>query len=87
MNGKPVVAIGKIIYNCDSKYIVESKSLKLYLNSFNNHKFESTEIVVNTMKKDLSKILHTDVIVEISPLDIIYNIVQPQGICIDSLNL
>ena len=33
--GKPVTGIAKIVYPCDNKYIVESKSLKLYFNSFN----------------------------------------------------
>lgn len=37
-NGTPIVAYAKIVYPCDSEYIVESKSLKLYLNSFNMNK-------------------------------------------------
>ncbi len=34
-NGRPVTGVGKLVYPCNSKYIVESKSIKLYLNSFN----------------------------------------------------
>lgn len=34
-SGLPVVRLAKIVYSADSKYIIESKSLKLYLNSFN----------------------------------------------------
>ena len=34
-SGKPVTGVVKINYPCDSKYIVESKSIKLYLNSYN----------------------------------------------------
>ena len=34
-NGIPVTRLLKIKYNCTSEFIVESKSLKLYLNSFN----------------------------------------------------
>jgi len=34
-NGFPVSGLLRIVYNSDSKNIVESKSLKLYLNSFN----------------------------------------------------
>jgi 7-cyano-7-deazaguanine reductase len=34
--GKPQVAIAHITVPCDSINIVESKSFKLYLNSFNN---------------------------------------------------
>ena len=34
-NGLPVTRVLKLEYNCESEFIVESKSLKLYLNSFN----------------------------------------------------
>ena len=33
VNGLPVVGVAKIVYPCSSKYIVESKSIKLYFNS------------------------------------------------------
>ena len=33
--GIPVTRIMKLKYNCESEFIIESKSLKLYLNSFN----------------------------------------------------
>ena len=36
--GLPVAGCMKIVYPCDSTYIVESKSIKLYLNSFNMFK-------------------------------------------------
>ena len=38
--GKPVVAIGDILIPCESSNILESKSLKLYCNSFNNTVFD-----------------------------------------------
>ena len=34
-NGYPVSCVAKIVYDCSSYYIVESKSLKLYMNSYN----------------------------------------------------
>ena len=34
-NGQPVTFVAKIVYPCNSKFIVESKSLKLYFNSYN----------------------------------------------------
>ena len=40
--GRPVTGLLKISYPCDSKYHVESKSIKLYLNSFNMHKIGKT---------------------------------------------
>ena len=57
--GKPEVRIIKIIYSCKSKYIVESKSLKLYLTSFNMTKFSNEDEVKKTITNDLNKILET----------------------------
>lgn len=63
--GQPVALIVKIVYPCNSKYIVESKSLKLYLNSFNMEKRgknsrEATNWVFETVRADLSKLLEVD---------------------------
>ena len=41
-NGLPVSRMMKLIYSSDSKYLVESKSLKLYLNAFNMDRFGKT---------------------------------------------
>lgn len=71
-NGLPVTGIAKITYNCNSKYIVESKSAKLYFNSFNMTQLGATpeEVLSNiksTSEEDLSKFLETDVTVNIRP--------------------
>ena len=65
-NGIPVTRLMKMKYNCDSEFLVESKSLKLYLNSFNMTRFgnsirECLEICKNTIEKDLSEKIKTDV--------------------------
>lgn len=65
-NGIPVTRLLKIKYDCRSEFLVESKSLKLYLNSFNMTKFGSTtteclEICADKIKKDLSEKLKTQV--------------------------
>jgi 7-cyano-7-deazaguanine reductase len=57
--GKPVAAIAEIIYGCDSECIIESKSMKLYFNSFNNTKFKNAVAVENIVAIDLEKLLHT----------------------------
>lgn len=59
-NGMPTTGTLKIVYPCNSKYIVESKSIKLYLNSFNMYRC-STAFLVETVKSDLSKLLETEV--------------------------
>ena len=65
-NGIPVTRLLKLKYDCNNDYIIESKSLKLYFNSFNMSKFgnnidECLEICKNIITKDLSKKLKTNV--------------------------
>jgi 7-cyano-7-deazaguanine reductase len=52
--GKPQVALAHITIPCESTHIVESKSFKLYLNSFNNTRFESADAVRERIKCDVS---------------------------------
>ena len=75
-NGLPVAGVAKVIYPCDSKYIVESKSIKLYFNSFNMYKCGDTpqqvlDHVDQTAAKDLSELLETNVVVKTYPADLI----------------
>lgn len=82
--GLPISGIAKIVYPCSSKYIVESKSLKLYLNSFNMTSFacNNTESLYNTItqviSKDLSKLLETEVNVKVFPASKYYDMSQYQ---------
>jgi 7-cyano-7-deazaguanine reductase len=52
--GKPQVAIAHITVPADSTHIVESKSFKLYLNSFNNSAFADADAVRAALRRDLS---------------------------------
>lgn len=68
--GMPKVGILRLKVDCRSPHIIESKSLKLYLNSFNQTPFESTERMLETLKHDLSQAAGTDIWVElIEPKD------------------
>jgi 7-cyano-7-deazaguanine reductase len=51
--GKPVVAIAHITVPCESPCIVESKSVKLYLNSFNASRFDSPARVKAAIAGDI----------------------------------
>ncbi|HAV5986339.1 TPA: NADPH-dependent 7-cyano-7-deazaguanine reductase QueF [Serratia marcescens] len=53
-NGLPQVAVGEISLNADSLNLIESKSFKLYLNSFNQTPFADWETVRSTLQRDLS---------------------------------
>lgn len=66
--GKPVVATAEIVYDCRSLCIIESKSLKLYFNSFNNTVFASTAEVEKTIRQDLEARLEVDVVVNVVQL-------------------
>lgn len=52
--GKPEVAVAEFSIAFNSPFIIESKSFKLYLNSFNQTKFESLDEVKALLVKDLS---------------------------------
>jgi len=67
--GKPQVGIAEFYFNSDSENIVESKSLKLYLNSFNHEQFENIEKLKSAIEKDLSKTSNSEVKVLIHALD------------------
>lgn len=59
--GKPEVAIAEFIIPCESENIVESKSFKLYLNSFNQTKLRGLEEAQLRMQEDLSKGFGADI--------------------------
>jgi 7-cyano-7-deazaguanine reductase len=87
--GKPIVAMGEFIFPCESPNIIESKSFKRYLNSFNNTKFASTQEVMNTLQIDLSRESGAEVVVKIIPLNDFSDIkIQTfSGVCIDDLDV
>ena len=57
LKGKPQVAIAHITVPAESSHIIESKSLKLYLNSFNATSFVDVQAVRDCMRDDLDTAL------------------------------
>jgi 7-cyano-7-deazaguanine reductase len=55
VRGKPQVALAHITVPCESVNLIESKSLKLYLNSFNNTRFADATEVVARLRADLTE--------------------------------
>lgn len=53
--GKPQVALAHIVVPCESVNIIESKSFKLYLNSFNNTRFADASEVLARLRTDLNE--------------------------------
>jgi 7-cyano-7-deazaguanine reductase len=54
MRGKPQIAVLTVMIPADSPNIVESKSFKLYLNSFNQTRLAGTEALLELLRADLS---------------------------------
>lgn len=67
--GKPMTAVGRFTVPWDSTYLIESKSFKLYLNSFNNSRFESIKTVKKSMEQDLSAAANANVEVSLYELE------------------
>lgn len=88
--GKPEVALATFNVSCESLNIVESKSFKLYLNSFNQTPVESQEVLLSTLQEDLSAAFGGEVSVELLPLSASFNQVphpDPDFICLDALDI
>ncbi len=87
--GKPVVAVAEFRFPCTSENIVESKSFKLYLNSFNQTSFPSWQAVEEILSKDLSATCQGQALVTLYPVDDCpaLAINQAQATCIDDLDI
>lgn len=86
--GKPVVAIGEVFVPATSTNLIESKSFKLYLNSFNQTRCDSLEAVQALLVQDLSGCAGAPVSVTLFTLDQApHQIAQLPGECIDSLDI
>ncbi len=81
------VAIARFSIPASSPFIVESKSLKLYLNSINFTEFASWQDVQALIARDLSACVQAQVQVDLFRLDDDLSgllIAQPDGVCIDN---
>jgi len=89
VKGKPVVALGEFVFPCESPVLVESKSFKLYLNSFNNTKFQSFDEVTAILQRDLSRAVQENVAVKLSSVSSVtgLQIQSFTGHCLDELDV
>lgn len=88
--GKPIVALAEILYGCETPNIIESKSMKLYFNSFNNHKFKNELEVKTIIEKDIAERINGSVFVSLYVLPLDANsigISNLEGMCIDNLDV
>ncbi|NVK42332.1 MAG: NADPH-dependent 7-cyano-7-deazaguanine reductase QueF [Oceanospirillaceae bacterium] len=85
--GKPVVRLAEFRIPASSSHIIESKSFKLYLNSFNLSRFDSEAKVVELMTRDLSAAAGGDVKVRLIDPDAALPIERFDGVCLDDLDV
>ncbi|MEN4871487.1 NADPH-dependent 7-cyano-7-deazaguanine reductase QueF [Kosakonia cowanii] len=88
-NGLPQVAVGQVELDYASLNLVESKSFKLYLNSFNQTRFASWDEVRSILQRDLSACAQGAVSVTLYRVDELEG--QPvahfAGLCIDDQDI
>ncbi len=86
---KPEVRILEFHVPASSKNIVESKSVKLYLNSFNNTVFDDEAQVKIFIEKDLSAATESTVLVNIKNFQSFrkQSLACFDGICLDNLEI
>lgn len=85
LDGQPVVASAEIRVPADSPNIVESKSLKLYLNSFAMSRYAGIDAVRKTLAADLSAAAGSAVEVELFPAAGSGDVATLEGSCLDEL--
>lgn len=87
--GLPQVAVGEVVLDAQSRNLIESKSFKLYLNSFNQTRFADWGEVRQTLERDLSACAEGEVRVALFRLNEIEG--QPvghfDGCCIDEQDI
>ncbi|CAM5217998.1 NADPH-dependent 7-cyano-7-deazaguanine reductase QueF [Alishewanella longhuensis] len=87
--GKPMVALATFVVPYNSPNLIESKSFKLYLNSFNQSRFADLGQVYQALQQDLSNCAGKTVQVSLHNVSEIMTF-QPTwipGVCLDELDI
>jgi 7-cyano-7-deazaguanine reductase len=89
MRGKPQVAIATVSVPADSPNIVESKSFKLYLNSFNQTRLANTDALVELLREDLSGAVGAPVHIRLTTPEHFETLKmgEPEGLSLDRLDI
>lgn len=84
--GVPQARVGRFQVPADSPNMVESKSLKLYLNSLNNSRFASDDEVRAVLERDLRAVTGAESAIELLPVNTpAFAGTDPEGTCLDAL--
>jgi 7-cyano-7-deazaguanine reductase len=89
LRGKPQIAIAAITVPADSANIVESKSFKLYLNSFNQTRLAGTDALLELLRADLSAGFGAPVQIKLTTPEAFNSvkIAEMEGLLLDRLDI
>jgi 7-cyano-7-deazaguanine reductase len=87
--GKPQIALAEFQVPADSPNMIESKSFKLYLNSFNSARFEDEAEVRERLITDLSAVAGSKIATRINPTELVAKkgMQEMSGILMDRLDI
>ena len=87
----PRAAMLRVVVPCDSEHMVESKSLKLYLNSFAQTRYANEDEIIERLKADVSKICGAPVDIFLMNIDrenlsgeLVGNCLDDLAVCIET---
>ncbi|UZP66998.1 NADPH-dependent 7-cyano-7-deazaguanine reductase QueF [Desulfovibrio mangrovi] len=86
-SGLPVVGMAVVRVPWQAPFLIESKSLKLYCNSFNMTRFDSAAAVREAMERDLSEASGAPVTVDLLEPHRFSEVViaEPNGVCVEEV--
>ncbi|MEM4987072.1 NADPH-dependent 7-cyano-7-deazaguanine reductase QueF [Collimonas sp. H4R21] len=89
LRGKPQVAIATFTVPADSPNIIESKSFKLYLNSFNQTRLADKDALLQLLRTDISDGFGAPVHVTLATAEAFsgLKLQEPQGLLLDRLDI
>ncbi len=89
LRGKPQIAIATFTVPADSPNIIESKSFKLYLNSFNQTRLASTDALLELLRADLANGFGTPVQIKLTTPDTFSSLRmgELEGLLLDRLDI
>ena len=86
--GKPQIAVVEFTVPASTPHLIESKSLKLYLNSLNGHRFGNVHDVEACLRRDVSRAAGAAVAVRvINCAEFGARTQELEGVCIDDLDI
>jgi 7-cyano-7-deazaguanine reductase len=89
LRGKPQVAIATVTIPADSPNIIESKSFKLYLNSFNQTRLANTDALLTLLHADLAAAVGAPVHITLNTPDTFQTLKMGEldGLLLDRLDI